>query len=133
MADVDGLGDMHEVMPDGPEMDLSAMARALSETLQLGVIDEVVVGDQSQAGFTGTVNIQFLSAIGTRRNVEITFDYVSALALDGRIPEKNALVILGFLPANGVSGQDKPIVIGYLPPEWNGKLRQAEGAGGGAG
>ncbi len=134
MSNVDNMADAHEVMPDGLSQDLLSMGRALSETLQIGVVDEVVVFDQNLVGFAGVVNIQFLTAIGTRKNVQVTFDYASALAFDGRIPEKNALVVIGFLPADGVSGQDRPIVIGYLPPDWNGKLREAQGgAEGGAG
>lgn len=129
------------LFPDSMSPDDLAPFRRLSETLHIARIVSVLF---ENGIFTGNVDIEFLTTPGTRKKVPFTFEYVNGGsvndlvsdgsdpngALDGGIPEEGAVVLIGFIPGDSVTGQDQPIILKYIAPPWDTRLQEVGGFGG---
>ncbi len=129
------------LFPDSMLPDELAPYRRLSETLHIARIVSVLF---ENGIFTGNVDIEFLTTVGNRKNVPFTFEYVNGGsvndlvsngsdpngALDGEIPEEGAVVLIGFIPGDSVTGQDRPIILKYIAPPWDTRLQEVGGFGG---
>ncbi len=117
--------------------DILAGYRKLSETHHIARIVSVPF---ENGIFTGEVDIEFLTTIGSRKGVPWTFEYVNGGSandngtphggMDGEIPEEGAIVLIGFTPGDSVSGEDLPIILKYVAPPWDTRLQEAGGFGG---